>query len=123
MSHSSPTSKFIIADDDDFGGKDILEDRLACFDQGVAYQFPKSNKINTIHNVESPEICQEFCIEDTECRHWTFVRKTKRNKCKLLNGLFTTGYRKAKSESISGTLLDDCNGQQEIPDLGLELTK
>ena len=106
----------LIADDDDFGGKDILEDRLACFDQGVAYLFPKSNKINTIHNVESPEICQEFCIEDTECQHWTFVRKTRRNKCKLLIGLFTTGYRNAKPEAISGTLLDGCNGPQEIPD-------
>ena len=29
----------LIADDDDFGGKDILEDRFACFDQGVAYLF------------------------------------------------------------------------------------
>ena len=86
----------------------------------MAYLFSKSNKINTIHNVESPEICQEFCIEDIECRHWTVVRKSRRNKCELLNGLFTTGYRNAKSEAISGTLLDGCNGQQEIPELGLE---
>ena len=105
-----------IADDDDFGGNDILEDRLVCFDQGVAYLFLESNKINTIYNVESSGICQEFCIENTECRHWTFFRKTRRNQCKLLNGLITTGYRNAKSEAISGTLLDGCNGQQEIPD-------
>ena len=113
-----------IVDDNDFGAKDILEDRLACFDQGVAYLFPESNKISTIHNVESAKICQEYCIQDTECRHWTFVRKTRYYWCKLLNGLITTGYRNVKSEAISGTLLDGCNGQEEIPDFLLhELSK
>ena len=104
-----------------------MVDLFECYDKDVAYKAPKQNKINTIHNVDTPELCQEFCAENTECKYWTFVRKKKTNKCKLLNGIQQSGFRKSKPGAVSGAMLDECdledNAEILDPESDRELTK
>ena len=92
-----------------------MVDLFECYDKDVKYIAPKQNKINTIHNVDTPELCQEFCAENTECKYWTFVRKKKTNKCKLLNGIQQSGFRKSKPGAVSGAM-DECDYEDDYKD-------
>jgi hypothetical protein len=97
-------------DDDD---STILEDSLKCIDNGVTYKTNPNQRINTIRQVESAELCRELCAENTECLYWTWVNKRNNKKCKLKAGILTTGFRRQRSKAVSGTMLNNCRPNSE----------
>ncbi len=111
-------------------GGPFLPDELRCVDNGVVYKsnskllalsgdcFPGCNyslyitgngndKLNTIFNVESAQMCREFCSENSECFYWTWINKRNR-KCVLKRGIKNSRFRKQKNKAVSGTMLNNC---------------
>lgn len=103
-------------DDDDYGDEDDYDDEFPpdnsakCVDQGVVYKsFPK-DKITTIFNVDSHELCRKHCAENSQCRYWTW--KNRRNKkCSLKSAVRPSGFRKRRNNAVSGTVLNNCRPQ------------
>ena len=89
---------------------DKLPDQTDCFDEGVTYKSAKRDKLNTIHRVESAELCKEYCEDNEECTYWTWLRKRNgNNKCRLKSGILRNGFRRQKNRATSGTLLNGCS--------------
>lgn len=110
------TPVVIINDNDEDNESDgKLPDQTKCYDEGVSYKSLKRNILSNIFSVESALLCQEMCAENPECSYWIWSKKRnpENNKCKLTNGILSTGFRRQKPSAISGTMLNGCKPQND----------
>ena len=85
---------------------------IHCMEYGVVYRSNNIDKIGSIFQVDSAELCRQYCAEDSTCRFWTWFGR--REKCVLKSGMRKTGFRLLKSAAVSGTMLNNCR-PEEIP--------
>ena len=81
-----------------------IEAKDVCGDYDI--QYNRGGQIKRFNNVPNADVCRARCINNGECKHWTWKGSSRRKQCILVkNGNYKTVYQKG---SVSGTLNGAC---------------